>query len=142
MLSQVFLGDHSTPRTGHLEMRRENNTIVYTPNAILECPKFDKDHIILHQYSLYLYCLKTKRFDFVSMPGSNERCPGLWLSEHFFEDENVLRMHLKSVLPDFPIIPSRSWVRSLARLQPFFSGVMRVPPLTLGGCLWNSISPV
>lgn len=47
--------------------------------------------------------------------------------------------YLKSVLPYFPIIPSRSCVRSLPPLQPFSPGVMGIHPLTLWGCLWNSI---
>lgn len=83
MLSQAFFNDHSTPNTGYPEMRRENNAILCAPNAILGCPKFYKD-LILHQYSLYLYCLASKRFHIVSMPGSNEKRPKFWLSEHFF----------------------------------------------------------
>lgn len=62
-------------------MRRENHSILCTPNAILGQPKFDED-LILQQYSLYLYCLEPKRFDVVSMLGSSEICPGPWLSEH------------------------------------------------------------
>lgn len=83
MLSQSFLGNHSTPNTGYPEMRRENNNILCTPNIILGCPKFYKD-LILHQYSWYPYCLAPKRFAIVSMPGSNEKCPGFWRNEYFF----------------------------------------------------------
>lgn len=101
MLSQAFLDDHSTPNTGYPEMRRENNTILCTPNAILGCPKFYKD-LILHQYSLYLYCLELKRFAIVSMPGSNEKCPGFWLSEHFFGGWNVLRILFEVCTFRFP----------------------------------------